>query len=75
MKTAYSHDYFYCGSDFKNEHNDFTGDNSLTPQKRMDFLRNYADFLERYYNLPENPQEVITDSELKEGRYKIAVLF
>ncbi len=66
MKTAYSHDYFYYGSDFKNEHNDFTGDNSLTPQKRMDFLKNYADFLEKYYDLPETPQEVITDSELKE---------
>ena len=65
MKTVCSHDYFYYNSNFKKEHNDFTGDDSFSVNKRREFLKNYAEFLKGYYNLPEITREVITDEELK----------
>ncbi|MBO5019947.1 MAG: hypothetical protein J6D52_04705 [Clostridia bacterium] len=65
MKTVYSHDFFYYNSDFKKEHNDFTGDDGYSAEERKSFLKNYANFLKKYYNLPEIPRGVITDEELK----------
>ncbi len=65
MKTVHSHDFFYYSSDFKKEHNDFTGDDCFSADSRRDFLKNYAKFLKDYYKLPEISREVITDEELK----------
>lgn len=71
MKTVYSHDFFYYSSDFKKEHNDFTGDDSFSAENRRDFLKNYAEFLKGYYKLPETPREVITDEELRSEMARI----
>ena len=65
MQKLFSHDYFYYNPEFKKEHTDFTGDDSFTPEMRMDYLKHYAEFLKRNYNIPEIPREVITHEELK----------
>ncbi len=67
MKKVYSHDYFYYSPEFKKEHTDFTGDNSFSPIRRMDFLKNYSKFLKSYYNIPDTPKEVVDDTELNEA--------
>lgn len=64
MKTYLSHDYFYYNPKYKKKHTDFTGDDSFTPENRMDFLKHYAKFLNGYYKLPDTPQEVVTEAEL-----------
>lgn len=66
MKKLFSHDYFYYNPEFKKEHTDFTGDDSFTPEMRMDYLKHYAKFLKDYYKLSENPKEVVTDNELSQ---------
>lgn len=71
MKTAVSHEFFYYNKQLGPQHHDFTNTNSLPLAQRMEFLTNYAEYMERSYHIPRTPRLVVDDEEIAEALHEL----
>lgn len=60
-------EFIYYDPDFKGEHGDFTDDSVFTPGERFDFLRDYANYLKRSFDLPQKSQKAVEMSKVREN--------
>ncbi|MBQ3133467.1 MAG: cellulase family glycosylhydrolase [Clostridia bacterium] len=58
MNTTFS-EFFYFDPALPSGHNDFTDDRVIGKEKRLEFLRQYANHLKQNYSLPDMPEKVV----------------
>ncbi len=71
MATKF-YDYFYLDNYFQGKNGDFSGrEDAFSPARQVEFLENYADFLESKNNVFAKPRKVVTPKEIEETAKKI----
>ena len=64
-KTYRSHEFLYVDKSFSAPYSDFTDDVAFSPEERKDYLTHYADYLKKFYELPD---ESLYAARLDEAR-------
>lgn len=74
MSSSISNEFFYFDKSLDSGHHDFTGNPLVTTKQRKDFLKNYAYYLERIYDLPEKPQYAVPLQNVYEDLEKMTAV-
>ena len=65
--SIYSSEFFYCHDRFNdgNKNHDFSDNSLMTTEQRIEFLKEYADHLEKSYPVKNNTKKVFSEEEAK----------
>ncbi len=63
--SIYSNEFFYCHDRFNDgkKNHDFSDNSLMTTEQRVEFLKEYADYLEKSYPVTKDPQKILSEED------------